>query len=153
MTDLIENDLPIRLFGHSLGGAVMGDSIFGQDLVFDQIILYGTLSFIQSHESQKITASDVQFLVGENDGLSINNATDLTNFIEKYQFTKTTQNGEYRIEGTPHSFQLIPDLSHFCIVNDMTAGLDFLRKRDHEGPSPQACIHRLSQYFIERGWL
>jgi hypothetical protein len=151
--DLSHLNLPIRLLGHSLGGAVMGDSIFGKDHIFDQIILYGTLSFIQSDNSSEITAANVQILFGENDGLSFSDPKSFDSFIKKYKFEEVSPRKEYRIANKLHSVQIIPNLNHFCIINDMTAGLGLLRDRDKIGPSPSQCVTEFKEYLKNHGLL
>lgn len=151
--DLNNLNIPIRLLGHSLGGAVMGDSIFGEQTIFDQIILYGTLSFIQSGDSDEFTAPNIKILFGLQDGLSFSDKNSFRDFLKRYHFEEISEGKEYQIPNKEQSIHIIPNLNHFCIINDMTAGLGLLREKDGPGLPPSQCIVKFKDYLKEHGWL
>jgi predicted esterase len=149
-TELQTQNLPIRFFGHSLGGAILGDAIFKGTSPFDQVILYGTLSFIQTTQSTVVSIPNLQMLVGEHDGLSLNSPDALSNFLSKYGFTEKVSPLEHRIPETLHSLQVIPNLNHFCIVSDMTSGYSLFKSQDLPGPTPSECIPDFVDYLKAR---
>jgi hypothetical protein len=151
--ELQSQKLPLRLFGHSLGGAIVGDSIFGDLSPFDQVILYGTSSFIQSNNSTQVGVSNLQIIFGENDGLSFTDPADREIFAKKYGFTEKVSEIESRIPGELHGLHVLPGLNHFCIVNEMTSGNSLFKSRDNPGLAPSDCIPKLVILLKDKQWL
>ncbi len=95
------SDLPFRVLGHSLGGAVLGEESGNANSLFQEILLVGVSRLVKKPNVARIK---VTILLGENDGLAAREGVDLL-----AQFFKT-------------STVLLPAVNHFCIITDSSAG-------------------------------
>lgn len=132
--DIQENDIDqiratfnsFAIFGHSLGGAILGDVIKKEEGIISKIILYGVDKF-----TSKINVSNkkVIFLSGENDRL--------INFKKVVSMASESKNwSANKIEG----------LNHFCILDNNKIGSRLLRNKDGKTRlENKICAKRLAE--------
>jgi hypothetical protein len=146
------SSMRIIAFGHSLGGAILGEALFGSDNPFDSIVTYGTTSYVDAKKRPLAAKSYFSFL-GEADGLSLSDATRLPTYLAQYGFQKDLGAGRYQIPDQQNYLEIIPKLSHFCIVPDLSVD-GFGKKKaakDRSGPPPDECLKALMNKLEERG--
>ena len=146
------SSMRILAFGHSLGGAILGEALFGSDNPFDSIVTYGTTSYVDAKKRPLAAKSYFSFL-GEADGLSLSDATRLPTYLAQYGFQKDLGAGRYQIPDQQNYVEIIPKLSHFCIVSDLSID-GFGKKKaaeDRTGPPPRECLKTLLDKLDERG--
>jgi len=136
-------DHPIIGFGHSLGGAILGGAIYGEENPFTRIVLYGTSSFVKSKEDTQVRAKQLTLLFGSEDGLTIKSGDDFKTHCGLLGNTNESQPGLCKVEGTELMARLIPELNHFCIISDMSVGVKDKKEQDRTGLTPSLCIERL----------
>jgi hypothetical protein len=117
------SDLPFRVLGHSLGGAVLGEESGNANSLFQEILLLGVSRLVKKPNAATIK---VTILLGENDGLAAREGVDLL-----AQFFKT-------------STVLLPAVNHFCIITDSTVGAADKKAQDRPTALSSAeCVEAL----------
>lgn len=116
-------DLPLRVLGHSLGGAVLGAEIGKASTLFQHIILIGVSRLISTPERP---STKVSLLLGEKDGLASRSGVDQ---LAAKMNTQTI---------------IIPGVNHFCIISDPNAGAPDKKAQDlPTALSRDECIARV----------
>jgi hypothetical protein len=142
---------PVIVFGHSLGGAALGPAIFGNVNPFDTIILYGSATFLKGLGQGAPVAENVASFFGQNEN---KNEETFKNARAELGIENTADSqGVYRSATGNRSMQIIPELSHFCIISDLKVGQDQIRNSDGVGPAPSVAVKKLVAHFIGRGLL
>ncbi|MCP4744893.1 MAG: hypothetical protein GY874_01955 [Desulfobacteraceae bacterium] len=139
---------PVVVFGHSLGGAVLGKNIFGHSNPFDHIILYGVNSFIKAPWQKTPIAENVAAFIGSNDTLVIDDKEKVLAELSIHNVPDTQK--IYRSDKDNRTLQILDDLNHFCIISDINAGPDAMWGSDGEGPAPSMAVKLLVDQLIER---
>lgn len=98
-----------HVFGHSLGGAVLGAQIGVEDSAFSSITLLGVSSLVSKPETTLVNTS---FILGELDGLADRSTTKAL----------ASELGA--------SFELLSKVNHFCVITDKEAGAADKRAED-----------------------
>jgi hypothetical protein len=150
---LQQRKLPLKVLGHSLGGAILGDMLFKDGSPFDQVVLYGTSSFFKTTSRSKLEVPAFYAFFGQNDGLSLETAAKVDAFRQQLEVTEVVDAARYKAKDKPFFVEIVPELNHFCIISDMTAGSAKLRGKDREGPVPSSCVSALVARMQERGLL
>ena len=138
---------PLRLFGYSLGGAILGEAIFGDQNIFDDVILYGTTTFLEGPWQHEIKAPRLHTLIGEADGVSLAAAGSFDAYRKELNATQQLAQGSFKRPEREIFADLMPGFNHFCLVGDMNAGASYLRARDKAGPAPSSCVTSMMSYL------
>ena len=146
-------DKPLRLFGYSLGGSILGEAIFGEQNVFDDVILYGTTSFIDGPWQKEIRANRLHSIIGAADGVSLAALGTFDAYRKGLKATEQLAQGVFKQPKREIFAELLPGYNHFCLVGDMNVGAPYLRAKDQKGPAPSLCASGLIRYFEGRGLL
>ena len=144
---------PLRLFGQGLGGAILSEAVFGEANVFDDIVLYGTTSFVDESFRREIHAKRFYSFIGDADGLGLSAADSFNVYRGGLGATQKVGPGRYKNPGGEIFAELVPGYNHFCIVGDMNVGASHQRAKDRDGPPPSSCINGLVKVFAQRGLL
>lgn len=116
-------NLPLRVLGHSLGGAVLGAEIGNPLTLFQEIILIGVSRLTSTPERP---STKVRMLLGEKDGLASRRGVDQL----AARFNTPTI--------------VIPGVNHFCIVTDPDAGAADKKAQDQPTDlSRDECVERV----------
>lgn len=116
-------DLPMRVLGHSLGGAVLGAEIGKTSPLFQDIILIGVSRLISTPERP---STKVSMLLGEKDGLASRGGVDQ---LAAKLNTQTI---------------IIPGVNHFCIISDPNVGAPDKKAQDLPTDlSREECVARV----------
>jgi hypothetical protein len=150
---LQQRKLPLKVLGHSLGGAILGDMLFKDWSPFDQVVLYGTSSFVKTTSRSKLEVPALYAFFGQNDGLSMETAAKVDAFRQELGVTEVVDATRYKAKDKAFFVEIVPELNHFCVVSDMTAGSAKLKGKDREGPVPSSCVAALVARMQERGLL
>lgn len=135
----LEEGLPVYAFGHSLGGAILGDLLQGEGAFVDGVILYGVSQFANFAKDKPLNDIPTLLLQGENDGV-IKNEAGLDELIELFKAKQGS-----------HGYAKLPSLNHFCIITD-PVGWGIIKNRDEKGRPHQACVKAVvekSQAFLK----
>jgi hypothetical protein len=150
---LQQRKLPLKVLGHSLGGAILGDMLFKDGGPFDQVVLYGTSSFVKTTSRSKLEVPAFYAFFGQNDGLSLETPAKVDALRQQLGVTEVVDASRYRAKDKPFYVEVVPELNHFCVISDMTAGSAKQKGRDREGPVPSRCVSALVAKMQERGLL
>lgn len=102
-------NLPLRVFGHSLGGAVLGSEIGNDATLFQEIVLMGVSRLVATPERP---STKVRLLLGEKDGLASRSSVD--QLAARFN-TQTI---------------IVPGVNHFCIISDPNVGAPDKKAQD-----------------------
>lgn len=139
---------PLIVFGHSLGGAVLGDLLHAEDNPFDHTIFYGTSLFLNLGNNPLNEGSKISFLFGENERSVNRENSIIENYAQKFDITNETLTGLESADGL-RRLQVVPSLNHFCIISDLQVGVKQLRLLDGIGPSPSQCASLLLDFLTK----
>jgi hypothetical protein len=147
-----EVDLPLRVLGHSLGGAVLSRAVFAGEDPFDAIVLYGTTSFIR-WPGGRVRARRLHALLGRQDGLSLRGPEDFARYQRLLGATESVAESRFRSPDRRVTLEILPELNHFGLVTDRDVGVRSLRLRDGPGLPPEETIARLVEHLEAQGLL
>jgi hypothetical protein len=74
-------------------------------------------------------------------------------FRQELGVTEVVDATRYKAKDKAFFVEIVPELNHFCVVSDMTAGSAKLKGKDREGPVPSSCVAALVARMQERGLL
>ena len=145
------SELPIYLFGHSLGGATLSKAVYGRSLAVDGVVLYGVGQIITWPSRKRASGPALAVLIGENDGLS---PKGLPAYLKPLGVSFEEQDPlAYSNLDASIVYKRIKGLNHFCIVTDQTKGNPILKARDGQGPSHSSCLAELMGQLSELNML
>jgi hypothetical protein len=146
-----DQDAPVVVFGHSLGGAALGPVLFGDENPFDTIILSGVTSFMKSPFHDAVQADDVHLFFGANESKT---EEDYQKALDQLSIGhEPGEDGIYRADGSNRTMELIDDLNHFCIISDMNVGSQSKRDGDGDGARPSDAVRIFAAHLMNRGLL
>ena len=153
--DFLKNNQKVSVIGHSLGGAVLGTAIFGDSNPFDNIILYGTTSFIEGWGNEPPAKADnIASFIGKKDALCISDEKKIDALKDVLELSQGTDDGGIqRSSRTNRYLEILNDLNHFCIISDKNEGSSSIRKKDKIGPPPSECVQVFTAHLKKRGLL
>lgn len=140
----MEEQFKVVGLGHSLGGAVWGPLLNQETSPFDALLFYGVNGLIHFNKSNFV-ADNVHFLFGRDDSVAFSDysSESFVNFMQPFGVEKSEKAELYRHPSKNVSMQVLPDMTHFCIISDREAGLAPIRFLDGTPRAFKPCIENL----------
>ena len=141
---LMSEELKVVGLGHSLGGAVWGPLLNQETSPFDELLFYGVNGLID-FDQDNVVANNVHFLFGSEDSVAFADYTSemFLNFIAPLGVEKSPVEGLYSNSSKNISVQILPEMNHFCIISDRSAGMLPVRYLDGPARVFKPCIEKL----------
>lgn len=121
----------MSLFGHSMGGAILGNYISEENAIFEHIALYSVNSFVSN--PAKVAVKNLKLFIGSKDGLMLRD--------------QEAQEKVKRVEALLSIQRVtLPELNHFCIISDDSVVDPSYREKDFStNLTSKQCIAALTE--------